>query len=508
MVRGPWCTADGAWFVNHRPSTIHVPPHASAPPTPPLGPRTSPLAPPPRYLPSVATVRPDDHPASRELAALREIVHAFLTADQPEEVYRLALARVTPLVGAAFACVYLVHDGEDAMRLAAAQDWPERWRPWLDRMTVRIGCGPSGEAAAERRVVEVPDVFGDDRLEDWQAVARELGFSALVALPLATRAATHGVVTFYFRDAAVLDDEQRTLLRAVAEQMAAAAEKAAMIAELQRTNARLREANAALEQRNAALVEARRVRSEFLTTISHELRTPLTAVLGYVGLLAEGVSGPVTEEQARELGRVRQASERLLALIDDLLELAALSGGSAGAAREAFDPRDPLRMAVSSLPVPAGTALRVHAPAGELAPMLGDQRRTTRILLALLDNAVKFAGAGAVDVRLAVEDGYAVWEVADGGPGVPPALQEAIFDEFRQADGSITRRHGGAGLGLAIARRLARHLGGDVTVASTSGAGATFSLRLPVAAPGAPAGDGAAAPAAPHGGASLAPEPV
>src|SRR5690606_23601639 len=95
----------------------------------------------------------------RELVAIREIAHAFLTADRPEEVYRLALERVTPLAGAAFASVYLVDRGSDVLRLAASHNWPERWHPWLGQMVVRVGRGPSGEAAAEGRAVEIPDVF-------------------------------------------------------------------------------------------------------------------------------------------------------------------------------------------------------------------------------------------------------------------------------------------------------------------------------------------------------------
>jgi GAF domain-containing protein len=97
----------------------------------------------------------------RELIAVREIVHAFLTADRPEEVFQFALDRVSPLVGATFACVYLVDGASELMRLAAVHNWPERFTPFLGQMRVRLGFGPSGEAAAERRMIEVPDVLAD-----------------------------------------------------------------------------------------------------------------------------------------------------------------------------------------------------------------------------------------------------------------------------------------------------------------------------------------------------------
>ena len=130
--------------------------------------------------------------------AVREIVHAFLTAERPEEVFQFALDRVSPLVGATFACVYLIDGSSEVMRLAAVHNWPQRWATYLGQMRIRIGSGPSGEAASERRAVEVPDVFVDPRLEDWQEVAHELGFRSLVALPLQTGRSVLGTVTFYF----------------------------------------------------------------------------------------------------------------------------------------------------------------------------------------------------------------------------------------------------------------------------------------------------------------------
>jgi GAF domain-containing protein len=223
--------------------------------------------------------------AVRELMAIREIVHAFLTADRPEEVFRFALERVSPVVGATFASVYLVDGASELMRLAAAYNWPQRYEPWLGEMRVRLGFGPSGEAASERRAIEVPDVFADPSLEDWQEVANELGFRALVALPLQTSSRVLGAVTFYFADARGFSTERRGLLRIVAAQMAATAEKAALIDDLRRANAALTESKAELEQQYLAVLEARRVKDEFLTNVTHELRTPLTAVMGYISLL-------------------------------------------------------------------------------------------------------------------------------------------------------------------------------------------------------------------------------
>lgn len=419
--------------------------------------------------------------AVRELMAVREIVHAFLTADHPEEVFRFALERVSPLIGATFASVYLIDGASELMRLAAAYNWPERFRPFLGEMRVRLGFGPSGEAASERRTIQVPDVFADPALEDWQEVASELGFKALVALPLQSGNRVLGTVTFYFAHAGGFTAETRSLLRIVADQMAATAEKAALIEDLRRANAALVESNAELERQYVAVLEARRVKDEFLSNISHELRTPLTAVMGYLSLMQEGLAGPLTPEQLSTLSQVKGASERLLDLIENLLELTTLRLGGPGLELEEFDPRDPLRAAVAATTgKPEEVALRVDEPAIFLPPMRSDRKKITRVLVALLSNAYKFTQHGEVAVAVEVSNGRVRYRVQDSGIGIAPEAQQLVFEEFRQVDGSMTRRYGGSGLGLALAQRLARTLGGEIELSSVPGEGATFTVELPL----------------------------
>lgn len=416
----------------------------------------------------------------RELIAIREIVHAFLTADRPEEVFQFALDRVSPLVGATFACVYLVDGASELMRLAAVHNWPERYTPFLGEMRVRLGFGPSGEAAAERRVIEVPDVMADPSLEDWQEVAHELGFRAIVALPLQTGEGVLGAVAFYFERAGVITAETRSLLRMVADQMAATAQKARLIEDLRRANAALLETNAELERQYGALLEARRVKDEFLANISHELRTPLTAVMGYLALMDEGLAGPVTPEQRRTIAQVKVSSEHLLELIGDLLELTTLKRGGLEVVPSTFDVREPLREAVASTRGRAGSvALRVSEPETPTM-MVSDRRKITKMLVSLLSNAYKFTQSGEVRLSVEVLDGRAVYRVQDTGIGIPDEMQQIVFEEFRQVDGSSTRRFGGPGLGLSLARRLARLLGGEIFVQSAPGDGSTFRVELPL----------------------------
>ena len=417
----------------------------------------------------------------RELIAVREVIHAFLTADRPEEVYQFALDRVSPLVGATFASVYLVDGASELMRLGGAYNWPQRFRPWLGETRVRLGFGPSGEAASERRTIEVPDVFADDQLEDWQEVASELGFRALIALPLQTGTRVLGTVTFYFADAESFSPEKRGLLRIVADQMAATAEKALLIDELRRSNAALVEANEELERQYAAVLQARRLKDEFLANVSHELRTPLTAVLGYISILQEGISGPLNDGQRNDLTHVKRASERLLDLIESLIELTTLKRGELDVYVDTIDPRQPLREAIASVAAPTpGVTIRFEEPTTLLPTIRSDRKKIFRILVSLLGNAVKFTDRGEIVVGVSLANDRVVYRVQDSGIGIAPEAQQYVFDEFRQGDGSSTRRYGGSGLGLALAQRLAQLLGGNIDMRSTLGTGSTFSVELPL----------------------------
>jgi len=269
----------------------------------------------------------------------------------------------------------------------------------------------------------------------------------------------------------------------VADQMAATAEKARLIQDLKRANAALTASNTQLEQQYADALEARRVKDQFLQNISHELRTPLTAVMGYTALLEEGVAGPVTEEQKHTLEQVNAASEHLLTLIGDLLELTALKRGALDLELAELDPRVPMRDAIKAAKGKRdGVTLNVTEP-DIVPPMIGDGRMLSKVIRILLANAFKFTPTGQVRVSLEIANERAVYFVSDTGIGIPADSIHTIFDEFKQVDGGLTREYGGSGLGLALGRRLARLLHGDITVTSTVGQGSTFRLDVPLRAP-------------------------
>jgi signal transduction histidine kinase len=440
----------------------------------------------------VATPLPAAEASPRELQAAHDIAHAFLTATSPDEVYHLALERVSPLVGAAFASVF-VRESAEMLRLAAWWNWPERYADFLDHYRVRVGAGPTGVAVAENRPVEVFDLHADPLLEDWWEVARELDFTASVSLPLVTGMEPEGAITFYFRSGEALRDSDRSLLRLVADQLAATALKAHLIDDLQTANRQLRRQNVELEARFREAEEARRLKSEFMANVSHELRTPLTAILGYTYLLREGISGELCEDQRASVEKIETSGTELLGLINDLLDLSNLQLGRLPIQPETTDAVALLHSVASQFSPAPGVEV-VHETPEVSVPVHTDASLVLRILRHLVSNAFKFTPAGRVALRVKVVAGSpwteearasgstehrVVWEVEDTGIGIAPEQVERIFDEFRQLDGSPTRRYGGTGIGLALSRKLARRLGGDIGVRSRPGEGSVFTLAVP-----------------------------
>lgn len=258
----------------------------------------------------------------------------------------------------------------------------------------------------------------------------------------------------------------------------------------------LKEAEAALREATLRAESADRLKSAFLATMSHELRTPLNSIIGFTGIVLQGLAGPLNDEQQKQLGMVRDSARHLLALINDVLDISKIEAGELKVAREPFDAAASARKVldiVRPLAEKKGLNLVATLPATPV-DMIGDARRVEQILLNLIGNAIKFTEAGEVRLTLELPPGQTDaspepstpairLRIADTGIGIQPEEMALLFTPFRQIDSALSRKHEGTGLGLAICRRLADLMGGRIEAESRWQEGSTFTVTLPRQAP-------------------------
>ncbi|MFH1153332.1 MAG: ATP-binding protein [Pseudomonadota bacterium] len=245
----------------------------------------------------------------------------------------------------------------------------------------------------------------------------------------------------------------------------------------QRIRDRTAELAVAMEKAQAA----DHLKSAFLATMSHELRTPLNSIIGFTGILLQGLAGPLNDEQKKQLTMVQSSSRHLLALINDVLDISKIEADQLTLDCNRFDIRPSITKTATLIKPLAGKKgldLRLDI-APDVGEVFTDQRRLEQILLNLSGNAVKFTEKGHVRIGCRRQgDGYLL-EVSDTGTGIRPEDLDGLFQPFHQIDTGLSRRHEGTGLGLSICKKLITLMGGTIQVDSQWGRGSTFSIRLP-----------------------------
>ncbi len=266
-----------------------------------------------------------------------------------------------------------------------------------------------------------------------------------------------------------------------------------VITERKETQEELRRLNLELEQRVAERTHeleiaknhaesADRLKSAFLATMSHELRTPLNSIIGFTGILLQGLVGPLTAEQTKQLGMVQTSARHLLELINDILDLSKIEAGQLEIAVEPVDLRRAIEKVVEMTTPPAekkGVALRVKI-APEAGQVIGDRRRVEQVLINLVSNALKFTEQGQVRLECEPDGDRLITRVIDTGSGIKTENMAELFQPFHQIEMGIARRHEGTGLGLSICKRLVEMMGGEIWAESEWGVGSVFAFSLPL----------------------------
>ncbi len=237
-----------------------------------------------------------------------------------------------------------------------------------------------------------------------------------------------------------------------------------------------------LEQANIHLQEVDRLKSVFLASMSHELRTPLNSIIGFTGIILQGMSGEVTEEQRKQLTMVKNSASHLLSLINDILDISKVEAEKAELSLEEFSLDGMMREVVeplSSVASEKGLELVTDVPEG--VTLFSDKRRVKQVLMNLVSNAVKFTDQGSVKITARVpEDDNLEIRVIDTGIGIKEEDMEKLFQPFQQIDVSLTKKHEGTGLGLYLSKKLAGLLGSNISAKSEYGRGSEFTFTIPL----------------------------
>jgi signal transduction histidine kinase/HAMP domain-containing protein len=328
----------------------------------------------------------------------------------------------------------------------------------------------SGRSILERRSIHVHDLAMevDTEYPASKIYLERFGTRTILAMPLLREGLPIGGIVIRRNQVRPFTEKQIALLKTFADQAVIAIENVRLFQEIQ--------------DKNEQLEAASRHKSQFLANVSHELRTPLNSIIGFTRIVLRRIGAQIPDLQKENLQKVLISSEHLLNLINELLDLSKIEAGRMEVYAETFHLNDVVRMATSTVEpmLKDGRVRLVTEIAPDIPPLKTDREKLKQAMLNLLSNAAKFTEKGEIKVAAWQENGNVKLTVSDTGIGMKPEALNYIFEEFRQADMSSTRRYGGTGLGLAIVRRFINLMGGDIGVESEVGKGSKFTITIPM----------------------------
>jgi signal transduction histidine kinase len=402
----------------------------------------------------------------QELRALGEVGQAVNSTLDLETVLTTIVAKAVQLSITDGGAIYVFDEQSGDFRLSATHGTDEAMIAAIRDQRVRPEETVIAQATAKRGCVQVPDLLKEPSSPLLNIVIRA-GYRAVLIVPLLRPRETIGILIVRRKLPGEFSKSTIDLLGAFADQSALAIQNARLFHEI--------------EKKGRQLAEASQHKSQFLANMSHELRTPLNAVLGYTELILDSVYGEMPEKARSVLDRIQRNGRHLLALINDVLDLSKIEAGQLSLSLSEYSLKSVIQTvfsAVEPLAKEKQIALKIDI-APELPQGRGDERRLTQVLLNLVGNAIKFTDSGEVSIKGSTANGSFLVAVHDTGPGIAETDQVKLFQEFQQADNSITKKKGGTGLGLAISKRIIEMHGGKIWVESILGQGSMFSFTLP-----------------------------
>ncbi len=374
---------------------------------------------------------------------------------------------------------------------------------YLDNLRISVsddpeGRGPTGSALRQARRLVCNDIQTDARMLPWRTEASQRGYASSAAFPMLVQGQVVGVFTVYASERDFFKEDIVTLLDGMTEDLSFALESIeqeekrrqaevevrslneALECRIEERTAELSEANRSLEQRNEELVRVSRMKSDFLSGMSHELRTPLNAITGFSELLAEESAGLLNDCQKRFVAHIRKASQHLLEVINDVLDISKIEAGRADLRQEVLLVGTAVEEVLSTTrPLASAKGIDIENRIDASLSVFADSLRFRQILFNLLSNAVKFTPEnGKVWAEAESRGGLVSISVCDTGIGIADTNKKTIFEEFYQVGPAGRTGREGTGLGLAITKRLVEQHGGSIRVESEPGKGSRFTFDL------------------------------